>query len=520
MKNIEIISLNWDRIYLNLELSEKINNDIYLVNNKIENKICDEYIRKNIISMPITCAYDDTMVDEGTWHFKYKDNYLKANLSLTRELTDKDKVFFYKKHDYAYIVTFDVDEDFNLMMHINYMKKNKNKLSNKKISSKNTLFNHIAYMCTCIFKFLMKVYYNFLCLFKTRRKNKILFMSETRDRLSGNLLSLSNRMNERNLDKEYKMYYSFKKVLSDRKSALYYFKVLRLMAKVDYIFIDDYAPTFNLIKLRKTKLIQLWHAGVGFKSVGYSRFGKEGSPHPIVSVHRNYDYAVVAAPNLIPTYQEVFGLTRKHFLSPGMLRLDGYLDSEVQKKAKEKITTKYPVIRNKQVVLFAPTYRGVGQKEAYYDFEVLDLDKLYKVCLKNNYIVLFKFHPFIKEKIYIKDNYKNIFIDASDYPDINELFYITDILITDYSSNIYEYSLFEKPIIFFDYDIEKYSILRGVHTDLNNSPGNVCKQFDEVLELLETKRFDIDKVKEFKNINIVKQDSKACDRLINELFNR
>ena len=516
MNKISIKSINWNNIYLNIEFNKKIDSDLYLIKDEKKYKICDEYIDNNILKMPITCAYRDNMIEEGIWNFCYNDELVKIDIDCVKELESKQKVFFYKGHLFAVIVSFNIDEEFNLILHMDYMKKNKKPYKNERVADGNYIKKAVINIGSCFVMLL----YSFLCIIHRKKGNKILFMSETRDKLSGNLLALSNRMKERNLDTEYKMYYSFKKVLSDKKSILYILKIINLISKVDYIFVDDYAPIFNTITLKKTKLIQLWHAGVGFKSVGYSRFGKDGSPHPTISVHRKYDYAVVAAPNLIPVYQEVFGLTKKHFLAPGMLRLDGYLDKETIASAKKKIYELYPKIKNKKVILFAPTYRGTGQKNAYYDFDKIDISKLYLNCNKNNYVVLFKFHPFIKEKIDIDEKYKDILIDASDYPDINELFYVVDILITDYSSNIYEFSIFERPIIYFDYDLEVYNVLRGVHNSLEDSPGNVCKTFDEVLSLLDSKKFNIEKIKKFKNDNILIQDTKACDNLIKMIFKK
>jgi len=515
-----IIKIKWNRIYLEIEFDKKIDDDIYLVNNKNEFKICSDYINDNKVKMPITCAYSDTIIDSGKWNIKYKGKIVSCDIECAKTLDDMDKVFFYKNRDYAYIVTFEINDDFSLIMNVNFMKKNKNKKSNKVISSNKPLLQPIINFLFIIFTTFLKLYYNLIYLFSSRKKNKILFISETRSPISGNLLALSNRIKERNLDKDYKLYYSFKRVLSERKSIIYYLKVIYKIAKVDYIFVDDYAPIFGILNLHKTKLIQVWHAGVGFKSVGYSRFGKDGSPHPLISPHKKYDYVSVAAPNLVKVYQEVFGLTSKHFIAPGMLRLDGYLDSDRIKSIKEKLMDLYPFIKNKKVILFAPTYRGTGQADAYYDYDKLDLDKLYKLCRDKNYITLFKYHPFIKKKMVIDDKYKDYLIDISDYKDINELFYITDILITDYSSNIYEYSLFERPIIFFDYDMDVYSVIRGVHSNLEESPGNVCKTFDEVINTINNERFDLDKVKRFKNDNILLTDSSACDRLIKQILDK
>ena len=65
-----------------------------------------------------------------------------------------------------------------------------------------------------------------------------------------------------------------------------------------------------------------------------------------------------------------------------------------------------------------------------------------------------------------------------------------------------------------------YSVIRGVHTNLEDSPGNICKTFDEVINVINDERFDIDKVKKFKEENILLTDSSACDRLIKQILNK
>ena len=94
--------------------------------------------------------------------------------------------------------------------------------------------------------------------------------------------------------------------------------------------------------------------------------------------------------------------------------------------------------------------------------------------------------------------YADRIIDFSDFPDINELFYVTDILITDYSSNIYEFSLHRKPIIFFVFDKEEYELTRGVHRTIDEfAPGKICKTFDEVAMAILQNDFDIEKTYQF-----------------------
>ena len=96
--------------------------------------------------------------------------------------------------------------------------------------------------------------------------------------------------------------------------------------------------------------------------------------------------------------------------------------------------------RGKKVILFAPTYRGRNKKTAYYPYELIDFEKLYQIC-GDEYVVLFKMHPWVNKDIVIGKKYADKFLDVKKYPNINDLFYIVDLLITDYSSNIFEYSL-------------------------------------------------------------------------------
>ena len=82
---------------------------------------------------------------------------------------------------------------------------------------------------------------------------------------------------------------------------------------------------------------------------------------------------------------------------------------------------------------------------------------------KNNFIFVIKMHPFIKKKSIISKKYKDIIIDLSS-SDINQIIYIADIMITDYSSCAYEYSFFNRPLIFYRYDKYSYEYLRPIHT--------------------------------------------------------
>lgn len=113
-------------------------------------------------------------------------------------------------------------------------------------------------------------------------------------------------------------------------------------------------------------------------------------------------------------------------------------------------------------------------------------------------------------------------INVSNYPDIQELYLISDMLITDYSSVMFDYALLERPIILYCYDLEEYRFYRGVYFDITkNAPGPVCKTINELVNFINNPEH-FDQYKE--NLQAFRQkfghleDGHATDRVINKVF--
>ena len=152
--------------------------------------------------------------------------------------------------------------------------------------------------------------------------------------------------------------------------------------------------------------------------------------------------------------------------------------------------------RGKKVILFAPTYRGRNKKTAYYPYELIDFEKLYQIC-GDEYVVLFKMHPWVNKDIVIGKKYADKFLDVKKYP------------------NIFEYSLMRKPMLFFAFDKIQYSFSRGFHRDYEESaPGKVCYSFEEVLSAITDKDFEYEKVEQYITHHFDYIDSGASDRVI------
>ena len=368
----------------------------------------------------------------------------------------------------------------------------------------NVRFQRATYSCARAFRFL--------------RKPRILFLDEKRDILAPNMKAVYDRIIERGLTKKYAVKCSLRNTEDHHFSKLSTASVIAKIAKADVIIVDDYVPAFNTVKLPDSvRVIQLWHAGAGFKGVGYARWGHLGCPPPF-SAHRRCDYAISDSMQIRHFFSEPFGILEEQVIPTGMPHMDAYLSEDNRSEVTKKLYEAYPVLKDKQVILFAPTYRGRNRKTAYYPYELIDFEALYKYCEDTDSAVIFKMHPWVSGEVEIEERFRDRMLSLNSYPDINELFYITDLLITDYSSCIYEFMLMKKPMLFFAFDMDRYSVSRGFHRDYaSNVPGKICTTFEELLQAIRKGDYEFEKVRKMLPEYFDHTDTNSCDRVIDWL---
>lgn len=538
-----VTELNWERVFLNFDVSTNYmgNVDFYLERfNSIEKDENDDIVGVNSIKrvwLPYVKKDDQTygfccniaaadgrqFLDNGRWRViavtEESEYVCYVSHEVAYRFEDACRIFRYGNGKYAYNVSFSTytEDETYLWFLINsyFMKRNDRWIKRHYIEEAMTLKGKLnrTYMSFAIF--VIRLFYQIVEHLVPKKGNKVLLMSETKEYLWGNLAAIDKRLKERGLDKQFHIEYSFRKAVGQHKSIFSWVKLIYKIACQDYIFVDDYVPVFGFLTLNKrTKLIQVWHAGEGFKAVGYCRFGKEGTPFPVGSCHKQYDYVLTGSEKLVKVFAEVFGIEKEAFLPVGMPRLDGFLDEGRIAAFREEFYEEYPQFKDKKIVLFAPTYRGKGQKTAYYDYSWIDLKEIYDYC-GSEYVFMIKMHPFVDEAIEIPEEYKDRIVDFGAYPNINDLYYVTEVLITDYSSNYFEYSLMKKPVVFFTPDRELYEISRGVHRSVKDSaPGKVCDTFEEMMLALRNKDYEVEKIYKFVEENFSNYDGQATDKAI------
>ena len=350
------------------------------------------------------------------------------------------------------------------------------------------------------------------------RKNSILFLRLHEGLAADNPDAVRDRMIIRGMEDRWQIHQSFINPAGRKRNFRDDLQMAANLAKNRIVVIDEHVPMLDWLNPGEDfSLIQLWHAGVGFKATGYSRWGCKGAVSPMSS-HRRITYATVSSVKVRDIFSELWGIAGEQIIPCGIPRMDRFLDQEAAVETKKRLLDIYPACRDRRVVLFAPTYRGRGYKDAHYPYDRLDLNALRGLAEKKGWVILLKMHPWVKQKPSVPEDCKDLIIDTGN-EQIEDLFQITDLLITDYSSALFEFSLMQKPMLFYAFDEESYAKDRGFHRPYReNAPGKVVADFDGLLAAIEAEDFESEKVAEYVGNHFDTVDTNACDRVIDWLI--
>lgn len=291
------------------------------------------------------------------------------------------------------------------------------------------------------------------------------------------------------------------------------FRFLRLYMTSKIVYIDDYYHLISYVRKKKgTSLIQLWHACGAFKTFGFSRFHKKSKLQLYSANHRQYDYAVVSSEEVTDFYAEAFGISREKVTALGSPRCDILTDSDYCDKICNAFFARYPQLSGKKLLLFAPTFRGGGNGDCYYPMDKFDVDKILDI-LGEEWAIIIKLHPYLTEKFTCSEKNSSRLIDCSD-SDVNDILLVTDFLVTDYSSVIFEASILDIPMAFYTFDLEEFIEERDFYFDFKSFvPGPIVRTDDELAELIKSGREDLNKVREFRQRAFGSSLGNACDNI-------
>ena len=297
------------------------------------------------------------------------------------------------------------------------------------------------------------------------------------------------------------------------------------IATAKYVFLNDASDVVSCLPLRdETKVVQLWHACGAFKKWGMStaelKFGgtrKDLLRHPF---YRNLSLVTVSSPDIAWAYIEAMVLEDRPEIvkALGVSRTDVFFDEGHLSEARQRVDKLVPLAQGKRVILYAPTFRGRVATAKGPD--KLDIAK-FQEAFGQDSVLLIKHHPFVKQPHVIPNGSERFAFDVSGDLDISDLLCVADVCISDYSSLVFEYSLFNRPMIFFAYDIDDYSDWRGFYYKYDElTPGPVFTDNDQMIDYLRhlEERFDAFQVQAFREKFMSSCDGRATDRICEEVF--
>lgn len=296
---------------------------------------------------------------------------------------------------------------------------------------------------------------------------------------------------------------------------------LKRLAVAETVFLDDASDLVSCVPLREeTRVVQLWHACGAFKKWGVStaelKFGntlEDIRRHPF---YGNLSLVTVSSPEVAWAYVEAMDLAgREDIVQPlGVSRTDIFFDPEFVAGSRGRVEEAFPPACGKKVALYAPTFRGeTGSAEGP---DRLDIAAMKRV-LGDEWALLVKHHPFVKSPAPIPEGCEDFAYLVQGDLSIDELLCAADACISDYSSIVFEYSLFERPMIFFAYDLDDYDDWRGFYYSYDDfTPGPVVSTSEEVVDYLAhvDERFDRAQVTAFREKFMSACDGHATERVM------
>lgn len=261
-----------------------------------------------------------------------------------------------------------------------------------------------------------------------------------------------------------------------------YFK---LLASAKYLVTDTSFPSYY-IKKKDQIYLNTWH-GTPLKGMGRSVTSRE---YGLGNIQRNFliaDYLLYQnefSKNVFMKDYMIDKVYKGTILNSGYPRNVSFFKTERYEQIRNELD-----INNNQVMVYMPTWRGLLHKKEnkkqikiIYNY-LLSIDEK----LNDNQILYVKLHPFLKGKMDYNDfvHIKTFPKDYETYDFLNA----TDLLITDYSSIMFDYAVSKKKIILFTYDREEYLTGRGMYLDLNQVELPKADTVDELIEEINNKEF-------------------------------
>lgn len=305
----------------------------------------------------------------------------------------------------------------------------------------------------------------------------------------------------------------------------------KYLASSKYWIFNFKTPEY-FIKKENQIFLQCWHGtplkriGMDIEVDGNAATDKKKIHESYLNDAKKYDYFISPSRYATERFVSSFGL--KLLDKENIIIEQGYPRNDKLKNFDAddimEIKRKLNISSDKKVILYCPTFRDDQYKPGVGHTYQLGINLLrLKEKLGDGYFLLLRLHYLVSNKIDISQ-FKGFALDVSSYDDINDLYLISDVLVTDYSSVFFDFANLNRPMIFYMYDRELYQgTLRDFYLDLKDIPGPIiedeCKLIEALRNTDEIACKYQEKIKQFSSVYNYLDDGHATERTIKELMN-
>jgi len=284
---------------------------------------------------------------------------------------------------------------------------------------------------------------------------------------------------------------------------------------------------YYITKRKSGIYLQTWH-GTPLKKMLFDIENIQGRDDDyterVEQAKNQWSYLLSQSPYATEKFRSAFKYDGE-ILELGYSRNDILINHANDTNYISKIKNNLSLPEGKKIILYAPTFRDNAKKVGNKFTMPLKIDfDTYIAEVPSDHILLLRLHVLVKENIKIPEKYKERIMDVSDYADIQELYLVSDMLITDYSSVFFDYANLQKPILFYAYDLIEYrDKLRGFYMDYNEElPGSIIdtekKLYHTINQINNYKVAYSEKYSLFRQKYLPKDDGKSTQRIIEHVF--
>lgn len=271
---------------------------------------------------------------------------------------------------------------------------------------------------------------------------------------------------------------------------------------------NAYLPVHVAPHRPAVEVVQVWHAEGALKRFGVDAVTPLDEPERTF-LHRHYDWVVTSGEASRTPWSRALRTPIERVLPLGSPRTDFFFDEAAMAAARERIFAAHPELRGRRVILYAPTFRGRGRGKR--PPAGLDAVRL-RAALPASDILALKTHPNLDRRLVATQGF-DVVVDPS--LDLNDLLTATDILVTDYSSAIFDFALLRRPMVLLIEDLDAYERDPGLYLDYRRGMvGTQVADTDGAVNAILSNAFDLAPYEAFVARHLGASDGGASARFV------